>query len=104
MDSVVRGWAIVQQLKWEQLLPGLGATRDKAHRTPTYTGFRVSGRNRRDGLFLIYIIIYYYSRVLLLLFYNIVVVSTLLYTSILLFLKGVVTVSLLFLILDIGIL
>ena len=53
MDSVVRGWAIVQQLKWEQLLPGLGATRDKAHRTPTYTGFRVSGRNRRDGLFMI---------------------------------------------------
>ena len=31
---------------------------------------------------------YYYYRVLLLLFYNIVVVSTLLYTSILLFLKG----------------
>ena len=53
MDSVVRGWAIVQQLKWEQLLPGLGVTRDKAHRTPTYTGFRVSGRNRRDGLFMI---------------------------------------------------
>ena len=53
MDSVVRGWAIVQQLKWEQLLPGLRATRDKAHRTPTYTGFRVSGRNRRDGLFMI---------------------------------------------------
>ena len=50
-----------------------------------------------------YINIYYYSRVLLL-FHNIVVVSTLLYTSILLFLKGVVTVSLLFLILDIGIL